>query len=377
MTRYPDDVMGGGRQQPVGCEGVLRRVRRGISSIPPGIDRKWRYDRGPGGPSLSYYFAIGIGTTSNLPLVELILHAGGGVPSHHFKVRRGPDGVHLFSRSSGLNILFDEVSVPAPAWSVSPRQVSVALTNACDLSCPHCYAPKYRARLNYDQVAKWLLELDEAGCLGVGFGGGEPTLHPDFARLCKFVSQSTQLAVTFTTHSHRLNERIVADLQGHVHFIRVSMDGVGSTYETLRGRSFGRFRGQLELVRMLAPFGVNFVVNEATLPDLDMAISIAIECGASEFLLLPERSTRTRTGIDARTRSALCRWVGASDKRIRLAVSEADKAGFPICDPLEREQGLRSYAHIDAAGTLKRSSFDEGGVLIGALGFCAALQQLQ
>jgi len=306
-----------------------------------------------------------------------MLHLRVGMFLDQFKARMGPDGIHLFSRSSGLNVLFDEVSVPATSWSSAPRQVSIALTNACDLRCSYCYAPKQRARLDYDHVAKWLLELDDAGCLGVGFGGGEPTLHPDFVQLCKFVSQSTKLAVTFTTHSHRLNERIVTDLKGHVHFIRVSMDGVGSTYETLRGRSFSRFRGQLGLLRTLAPFGVNFVVNEATFPDIDDAISIAIECGASEFLLLPERATRARSGMDVHTRSALCRWIGAFDRRIRLAVSEADKEGLPICNPLAREKGLRSYAHIDASGALKRSSFDEIGVLIDALGVCAALQHLQ
>nr|WP_246556733.1 radical SAM protein [Bradyrhizobium liaoningense] len=289
----------------------------------------------------------------------------------------GPDGIHLFSRSSGLNILVDEVSVPPSNWSNAPRQVSIALTNACELRCPYCYAPKHRSQLEYDKVARWLLELDDGGCLGVGFGGGEPTLHKDFVKLCKFVSQSTKLAATFTTHSHRLNERIVAELQGHVHFIRVSMDGVGSTYETLRGRSFNRFCGQLELVRMLAPFGVNFVVNDATFPEIDKAVSIAIECGASEFLLLPERATHACRGINARTRFALRKWISAFRGGIRLAISEADKEGLPICNPLMREDGLRSYAHIDASGTLRSSSFDDRGVSIDALGVCAALQQLK
>jgi hypothetical protein len=90
------------------------------------------------------------------------------------KTRLGPDGVHMFNRSSGINILFDEIAVPAARWSVAPRQVSVALTNACDLRCPYCYAPKHSANLNYDQVTGWLKELDDGGCFGVGFGGGDP-----------------------------------------------------------------------------------------------------------------------------------------------------------------------------------------------------------
>jgi hypothetical protein len=39
-------------------------------------------------------------------------------------------------------------------------QVSVALTNACDLSCEFCYAPKVPATLPADRVDRWLAELD-------------------------------------------------------------------------------------------------------------------------------------------------------------------------------------------------------------------------
>ena len=124
------------------------------------------------------------------------------------------------------------------------------------------------------------------------------------------------------------------------------MDGVGATYEKLRGKAFKVFRHKLELIRELAPFGINFVVNAATFPDIDAAVAVAIESGASEFLLLPERATHANDGIDNATRSALRQWVNASRLNIRLGVSEADAAGFPTCDPLPNEKGLRSYAHI-------------------------------
>jgi MoaA/NifB/PqqE/SkfB family radical SAM enzyme len=293
------------------------------------------------------------------------------------KTRTGPDGVHIFSRSSGMNVLFDEVSVPAAQWSVAPRQISVALTNACDLRCPYCYAPKHAANLNYDQLIGWLKELDDAGCFGVGFGGGEPTLHRDFARLCRFVSTNTGMAVTFTTHAHRIDEHLSAALEGYLHFIRVSMDGIGATYEAFRKRPFGQFLQKLKLIRRLAPFGVNFVVNATTFQHIDEAVTIATDFGASEFLLLPERSTSTRGGIDRTTREALRAWVINARTDIRLAVSEGDAAGLPICEPLALETGVRAYAHIDASGRIKRSSFDTNGVELGKRNILDALERLQ
>src|SRR5665213_1796872 len=64
------------------------------------------------------------------------------------RMRYGPAGVHLFDRASGVNLLLDELPVPPELWSLAPRQVSIALTNACDLDCPYCYAPKTRHLLN-------------------------------------------------------------------------------------------------------------------------------------------------------------------------------------------------------------------------------------
>ena len=53
-----------------------------------------------------------------------------------------------------------------------------------------------------------------------------------------------------------------------------------------------------DIVRELAPFGINFVVNAHTLSDLDAGVAIAAEVGASEFLLLPQQPVRRRNGIE-------------------------------------------------------------------------------
>jgi uncharacterized Fe-S cluster-containing radical SAM superfamily protein len=293
------------------------------------------------------------------------------------KMRMGPSGIQLSDRTTGLNILLDEVRVPPTSWAAAPRQVSIALTNACDLACPYCFAPKNPARLNVKQVARWLSELDENGCVGVGFGGGEPTLYRGFAELCHYTAKRTRLAVTFTTHAHRLNDAIIASLSGSVHFVRVSMDGVGETYEALRGRSFAVFQRRLVRLRGLAPFGINFVVNARTFPDLDAACTLACELGAAEILLLPEQPTQSSVGVDATTTLALRKWVRFYRGAVPLTISEASSDGFPTCNPLARESGLRGYAHIDARGVLKRFSYDPDGVVIQENGLMAALNVLR
>ena len=82
------------------------------------------------------------------------------------KVRIGPAGVHIFDRSTGLNILIDEVETKESAWSLAPRHVSIALTNACELSCPYCYAPKRPASLDFNLLSSWLKEAGRKRLLG-------------------------------------------------------------------------------------------------------------------------------------------------------------------------------------------------------------------
>jgi sulfatase maturation enzyme AslB (radical SAM superfamily) len=65
--------------------------------------------------------------------------------TRRLKVRCDRIGVQAFDRRTGLNVLFDEVAVPEQEWAQAPRHLAIALTNACDLHCPYCYAPKHRA----------------------------------------------------------------------------------------------------------------------------------------------------------------------------------------------------------------------------------------
>lgn len=294
----------------------------------------------------------------------------------HWKLRCGPAGLHIFNRTTGLNVLIDEISVPVSLYSRAPRQVSIALTNRCDLACDHCYAPKSHHELRYHAVTCWLAELDASGTLGVAFGGGEPTLYPRFVELCQYAARETQLSVTFTTHGHHIGEAMVDGLRGSVHFIRVSMDGIGHTYESIRRRSFDDLLERMKLMRNIANFGVNFLVNEHTLPDLDEAVAIAADLGSCELLLLPQLATHRCARINDDTLQGLRRWVEAYQGSLKFCINEGNEEGFPTCDPFEAERGLRAYAHIDAAGVLKSSSYQATGVPIGAEGVLSALDQL-
>ncbi len=293
------------------------------------------------------------------------------------KVRTGPDGVHLFDRKAGVNVLFDELLVPEHRWSRAPRQVSIALTNACDLACAYCYAPKQPAVLAINEVLMWARELDAEGCLGIGFGGGEPTLFRRLSELCQRIAGTTSLAVTLTTHGHRWTPTLVEELRGSVHFVRVSVDGVGGTYEQLRGRGFDDLLARVDLIGSAFKFGLNCVVNESTLPELDAVADLAASVGAAELLLLLEQPTAHVTGATAQVSDGLNAWILRYRGSVPLSTSEQGVIGLPAARPLPGEVGLRSYAHIDAAGTVRATSYSPYGVPIGGREVLTAIELLQ
>jgi len=293
------------------------------------------------------------------------------------RIRRGPDGLHLFNRKTGLNVLLDEITVSAASWDAAPRHVSIALTNACNLSCHYCYAPKHQASLEFNQVIGWLDELNRNGCLGIGFGGGEPTLYKRLSELCEYAARNTSLAVSVTSHGHLLTDALIRRLAGNVHFVRISMDGVRATYESLRGQSFTGLLERVKTVKKIASLGINFVVNAETFPDLPEAIQIAGDLGASEFTLLPEVRAAAGLGIDESTRTSMLKWIANYRGLLPLSISETGANGITACRPFATEDGLRAHAHVDASGILKRCSYDDDGVIISERGIMTALCRLR
>lgn len=292
------------------------------------------------------------------------------------RVRYGADGIHFFNRRTGVNILLDECRPPAELWAKGPRQVSIALTNLCNLSCPHCYAPKFKASLDTHMVKVWLKELDEASCFGVGFGGGEPTLHKDLVEICRYGANNTGLAITMTTHGHNLNQELIAALKGNIHFLRLSMDGIYSTYEKIRGRSFKDFLSKTELLQGNIPYGINYVVNANTVHELTEAADIIEKIGAVELLLLPEEGVGRGRSIDTRSLQELQRWLVHYEGPLRLTTSSSYRIQLNATKPLQNEDIKTAFVHIDARGILKKSSFARSGVTIGESGVINAYQTL-
>ena len=84
----------------------------------------------------------------------------------------------------------------------NPTEVIFALTDACNLHCPHCFVQREKRSLNADDAATFLRNVSKYTAPDglpyinkVGFSGGEPFLCPDF--LCTVIKEAVELNMNF------------------------------------------------------------------------------------------------------------------------------------------------------------------------------------
>jgi hypothetical protein len=112
----------------------------------------------------------------------------------------------LYSRDSGhrMRLSFGRDASPRvfPFRSTWPELVDVKLTERCARGCVYCSQDSRSdgAHASFEVVQRLLQSLVEAKVFEVVFGGGEPTLHPDFFRILA-AAQQVGLKVAFTTRS--------------------------------------------------------------------------------------------------------------------------------------------------------------------------------
>ena len=113
----------------------------------------------------------------------------------------------------------------------SPISINLDLTSACNFSCPFCVDSKLinaGKSLTFVEAKKTVDTLHSHGLLSVILiGGGEPTLHRDFAEIVRYI-KSKKLQIGIVTNGSRL-EKIeeVAETLGEKDWIRISIDAAG------------------------------------------------------------------------------------------------------------------------------------------------------
>lgn len=173
-----------------------------------------------------------------------------------------------------------------------PRFITLAMTNACNLKCRHCWPDSGSIR-SFPPVPTQILKrlISEIAGLGaeeICLAGGEPLIHPDWYTILLLACGQAQIEnVTLQTNGTLIDNAIVKQLKAiddTCLVIQVSLDGAGSgTHDRVRGP--GSFERSLEGVRHLCEAGlgqqtrVAFTEMQHNFADLPQMLELADDLG--------------------------------------------------------------------------------------------------
>jgi MoaA/NifB/PqqE/SkfB family radical SAM enzyme len=172
------------------------------------------------------------------------------------------------------------------------KRLTVELTNICNLHCSYCLRDEdalYHTPANFfspellDKIEREAREV--MGITNVVFTGGEPTLHPAFARILE-VSAANALKVSFVTNGWHF-EKILPTVLAHRDFIThvgFSLDGVtAETHDAWRGAgSFVRVVRAFSLcLAAKIPFVIKVGIRRDTIDKLEQIALFSARLGAS------------------------------------------------------------------------------------------------
>lgn len=146
--------------------------------------------------------------------------------------------IHLLSPTAGPHLrrdapltsveghFLDELEVRPGFHLATPLLAWFELTKRCNLRCPHCYIDAGRPRFNElstPEILDLLSEMASMGVWAVTFTGGEPTMHPDFARFVQ-TARAHDLLVGIATNGMFLSDTLLEQLPRDGVIISISFD---------------------------------------------------------------------------------------------------------------------------------------------------------
>lgn len=216
---------------------------------------------------------------------------------------------------------------PAEVEASRPIEVHLAVTSRCAAGCTGCYldaTPDGEAP-PLDELIARLRSVAGAGAFTVAFGGGEPLSRPDLGKLAD-EARALGLTPVVTTSGIGLTRARAEQLRGFAQ-VNVSYDGIGETYEAVRGYDGAEVaeRAMARLRDAGVPFGVNVVLTRSSFSRVVATVARAEALGALEVQLL-----RYKPAGRARDASYLA---------TRLSTEQVD-ALYPLVEGLTRQRRL-------------------------------------
>ncbi|NLY91955.1 MAG: radical SAM protein, partial [Firmicutes bacterium] len=174
---------------------------------------------------------------------------------------------------------------------VTPMAMTFELTRKCPLACKHCYisaGSNLENEMNFEEVTVVLDKLKELGISKLFLTGGEPAARPDFIQILEKVSHDFVAAVVATS-GYLFSPELVRELKNYKNIAwQVSVDGMGTTHNLIRGKSDAFQRADYALKSIIdkgMPAIISFTLNPINRKEMEEVVLYGKEIGAVQVLI--------------------------------------------------------------------------------------------
>jgi MoaA/NifB/PqqE/SkfB family radical SAM enzyme len=180
-------------------------------------------------------------------------------------------------------------SIPR-AFDDLPLWAQLNITHRCNLDCAYCTEyDNSKDHVPFEELARRIDHCQELGCLHVDLIGGEPLLHPDVARLMRYVTQQG-MTTGMTTNAFLLTrERLEELIDAGMGKIQISVDALNPSRQA--PKSLKTLAPKIEMVaRYPIWFRVNTVLCDETLDEVEEVARFCFDRGVTiNFSVVHER----------------------------------------------------------------------------------------
>lgn len=169
---------------------------------------------------------------------------------------------------------------------IGPYEVSIDITNRCNLRCLHCYNYSgdnacIDSELNDEELINLIHEIIKIKPINVCLAGGEPLLRKDIAYRIIGLLSKNNIITSMVSNGLLLDEETVDELKkAGLNRIQISLDGLEESHDKLRNKK-GVFKGAMKSLDILNAKGIStylgFVPTKWGINDFDEVFNIAVE----------------------------------------------------------------------------------------------------
>lgn len=282
--------------------------------------------------------------------------------------RKEISGLHLYNKTDGLHVLFDEINFKdEDIIYTGPRQLSIMLTKRCNLECPYCYAAKGNSEIDWNLLTNILEVAKQMNVLDITLGGGEPTLYSRFEDLVTLINEKYDFGLSVTTNGTDIE--IFKNVPHMFSKVRVSLDNQKRQLDSIMIK-------QLQELKKCQSIGINLLYSIDSNDWITSTINILNKENIKDILIIPEHTNGQYTFSQDDWNSLEQIIINALKKDIDIKItSDAEK--YLNIDTLETAHvDEYMFLHIDDKGNLKERSWENSFNSISQLNIEEIIQKI-